>query len=51
MRTTSIEEKEEGKATLDLLSVIYDFEEKKVVFPSSFFMLLLVSVYSPPIGN
>ena len=36
---TSIEEEEEGKVILDLLSVIYDFEEKKKLFLSFFFML------------
>ena len=32
---------------LDLLSLIYDFEEKKKAFLSSFFMLWLFSVHPP----
>ena len=40
--STSIEE--EGKIILDLLSVIYDFEEKKKAFFSSFFMLYFLFI-------
>ena len=36
---TSIEAEEEGKVILDLLLVIYVFEEKKKVFLRAFFML------------
>ena len=37
---TSIENEEE-KLTLDLLSVIYDFEEKKETFLSAFILALI----------
>ena len=36
---TSIEAEEEGKIILDLLLVIYVFEEKKKAFLRAFFML------------
>ena len=38
---TSIENEEE-KLTLDLLSVIYDFEEKKKTFLSAFILALII---------
>ena len=38
---TSIENEEE-KLTLDLLSVIYDFEEKKETFLSAFILALII---------
>ena len=41
MENISIEEEEEGKVKLNLLSVIYDFEEKKP-FLSSFFHALII---------
>ena len=36
-------EKEEGKVILDLLSDIYDFEEKKKAFLSCFFHAFIIS--------
>ena len=42
MENISIEEEEEGKVKLNLLSVIYDFEEKKKPFLSSFFHALII---------
>ena len=41
-------EEEKGKGALVLLSVTYDFEEKKRVFCALFFLVSLFSVHSPP---
>ena len=41
-------ENEEGEVTLDILSVIYDFEEKKRAFLSSFSHALIIFCSSSP---
>ena len=43
-----IEEEEEGKVILNLLSVIYDFEKKKNAFSSFFFHALIIFCSSSP---